>query len=428
MDQELLKRILTDNQRRIGKEQFIPRAHKFDPLLNYLLLGPHRAGKSAVMRHLMHELVQDGVAPERIICIDFEDERLAEFGTADFNALVLLQSELSDESGYFFFEEIQHIPNWEKFCRRLADAGERVYVSCSADVEDDPMSVSTMGGRFLTRKVYTLDFAEYLTALECPHDRKALLGTRSAGVIRRHAREYLEYGGFPELLVLQVDRREHLSSVNLRGMLYEIVARHDLRNAHALRVLIKKIAESVGGRISFSKIQTRLKDAGISLSKDCIIDYVNYAEEAFLLFEVSNFCARFAERESNPKLYFGDNGLLNLYLTDGEGALLENAVALALKSRYEEVWYFKSSTTGIDIDFYIPDAGLALQVAWSVKGEARKREINNLVKFAKGSEEPCKLMIVTFDEEERISLQDHEIEVVPLVKFLLGYDGRKRGK
>ena len=65
-----------------------------------------------------------------------------------------------------------------------------------------------------------------------------------------------------------------------------------------------------------------------------------------------NAVAKFVEREGNPKRYFSDNGLLNLFLIGKEPALFENEVAVAMRDAFgEKLHYLKSSKNGIDVDF-----------------------------------------------------------------------------
>lgn len=128
---------------------------------------------------------------------------------------------------------------------------------------------------------------------------------------------------------------------------------------------------------------------------------------------------KFADRESNPRYYFGDNGLLGLFLHDKDTALLENLVACALYQVYGDgLYYLRSSTTGIDVDFVVPDEGLAIQVAYSIAGEARRREVENLIKLAK-RQETGQLVIVTKEEQQTITVDGVTIEVLPAYRFLL---------
>ena len=150
-----------------------------------------------------------------------------------------------------------------------------------------------------------------------------------------------------------------------------------------------------------------------------MIEYATYAENAYLLFRTKNYVSKFAEKESIPRFYFYDNGLLSLFLVDKPSALLENAVAVRLKRKYEDgVYYFKSKQTGIDVDFYLPEEGCAIQVAYAL-GDAKERETRSLVFFAEKTEGVKKLIIVTNEEERVIERDGHKIEVIPVHKFLL---------
>ena len=95
------------------------------------------------------------------------------------------------------------------------------------------------------------------------------------------------------------------------------------------------------------------------------------------------------KKESTPRYYFSDNGLINLFLNDKRSALLENQVAVALMRAYPDgVCYLKSARTGIDIDFYVPEARHIIQAAWSIEGNAFERETGSIMKFAESSRLP----------------------------------------
>ncbi|HIT45608.1 MAG TPA: ATP-binding protein [Candidatus Aphodovivens excrementavium] len=419
MNHSTLKRIVFDQHEIIRNAHIVPRRYTLDPQANYVVTGLRRAGKSTLLYDMAQRLVAAGAAWERIIYINFEDERLADFATSDFQDIVLIQSELSEEKGYYFFDEIQNIPHWEKFVRRLADAGERVYVTGSNASMLSSQIASTLGGRFFTLHVTPYRFDEYLDANGQAYGNSALNTTREIGRISRHFDAFYQNGGFPESLRF-ASPREYVENVYQKVLLGDIAARNSVRNATALRVLMKKVAESVRSEISFSSLRNMLKSVGFSLSKDTVISYVAYAQQAYLLFSITNAAAKFVEREGNPKYYFSDNGLLGLFVVDRETALLENEIAVALHDRFgERLHYLKSEKTGVDIDFYLPDEGIAVQVAYSISGEARKREVANLVKLAKVDAATTRLVIVTKEEECDIKQDGVSIEVIPAWKFLL---------
>lgn len=420
MNHDLLKNIIYDQHELIQNADIVARpSYSFEPNANYVLVGLRRAGKSTLLFKIVQDLVAKGVTWEQIIYINFEDERLSEFQKEDFNDILSVQSELSTERGYFFFDEIQIVPGWEKFCRRMADAKEHVYVTGSnASMLSQEIS-TTLGGRYLTKYVTPYDFDEYLTAQNVPHDTRALLQTKANGRIRSYCAEYLQYGGFPEAIQYTA-KREYISSVYQKILLGDIITRNGIRNDYAIKILMKKLAESVKSEISYTKLHGILKSIGISVGKESIIDYIQYAKDAYLIFSVQNYYARFAEKESNPKYYFSDNGLLNLFLDDKKPSLLENAVAVYLTQNHpQDVFYLKSPKTGIDIDFYIPSARQVVQVMYSIQGDAYEREVGNLKKFAATTTEMHRYVIVTYEEEKIINDSDVKIEVVPLMKFLL---------
>ncbi len=244
--------------------------------------------------------------------------------------------------------------------------------------------------------------------------------TREIGRISHCFDTFYRQGGFPESLRFS-SPRDYVENVYQKVLLGDIAARHNMRNVDALRVLMKKVAGTVRNEASFSTLHNTLRNIGYGISKDTVIAYIGYAQEAYLLFSITNATAKFVEREGSPKYCFSDNGLLNLFLFDRETALLENEMAVALFDRFgESLRYIKSSKTGIDVDFYIPEAGLAVQAAHSIAGEAREREVGNLVRLSQMDGSAKRLVVVTKEEEETVERDGVRVEVMPAWKFLLG--------
>ena len=184
---------------------------------------------------------------------------------------------------------------------------------------------------------------------------------------------------------------------------------------------MKKLSEAVMRDVSYTNLHHTIRSVINDFSKGSVIDYLRYSKEAYLLFGLKNYYAKFVQRESNSKYYFVDNGILNLFYLDHQSALLENLVAIYLHNKYQDdVYYLKSEKTGIDIDFFVPDDGMAIQVAWTINGSAYEREVSNLVNFVKKENGAKKLVIVTRAEEKEITVEDVKISIVPLAKFLLG--------
>lgn len=419
MNHEVLKSVIFDQREIIQNARIVPRRYTFDSQANYVVTGLRRAGKSTLLYKIVRDLVESGVDWNRIIYINFEDERLAEFSIGDFNDILSVHSELSTQLGYYFFDEIQNVNGWEKFARRLADAGERVWITGSNAKMLSSQIATTLGGRYLVKHVTPYRFDEYLDASGIAHDSNALYSTKAKGSIAGAFDAFYQHGGFPESLRYDLPR-EYVESVYQKVLLGDIAARNNVRNPDALRVLMKKVAETVCNETSATALHGMLNALGYKISKATLLDYLAMARESYLLFEVTNVVAKFVEREGNPKRYFSDNGLLNLFLIGKEPALLENEVAVAMLDAFGEgLHYLKSPKNGIDVDFYVPEQGLAVQVAYSLSDSAKPREVGNLVKLANISDSALRLLIVTKEEERVIEEDGKRIEIKPAWKFLL---------
>jgi hypothetical protein len=421
MNHSLLKKVITDQHQVIRESRICRRPYSFEKNGNYVLTGIRRAGKSTLLYGIVQDLIADGISWEQIIYINFEDERLAEFTREDFNDIIAVQSEMSDRKGYFFFDEVQNIQGWEKFARRMADSKERVYITGSNAKMLSKEIETTLGGRFLEKYVTPYSFEEYLTAREIPHQSSDLIATKARGRIESAFQCYLEEGGLPESLIY-TSKREYLSTVLQKIILGDIASRNNLKNDYTLRMLIKKIAETICNEISYSKLHGTLKGIGLSTGKDTVIDYITYAKEAYLLFTVQNGFSAFSERESTPKYYFEDNGLLNLFLFDKSSILLENMVASALHRKYGDQFYFmKSSRTGTDVDFYVPERSAAIQVCVDINDSSFGRETGNLIKLRNSYPNVQELITVTMEESSELKVSGTTIRVIPAADFLLSW-------
>ena len=423
MNHGLLKRIILDQHAVIKDAEIVSRRFSFEKNGNYILVGLRRAGKSTMLYKRARELVESGVHWNRIIYINFEDERLGSFSADDFNDILSVQAELSDEKGYFFFDEIQNIEGWERFARRMADSKEHISITGSNARMLSVEIEARLGGRYLSKYIPTYRFDEYLSASSIPHSTVDLIETKAQARIVRAFDDYLYHGGLPESLCFR-NKREYISSVYQKVLLGDIIVRNGIRNHEAVRLLINKLAISVKDELSFSKLHGMLRSYGSTISKDSVIEYIGNAIDAFLIFPIRNYYYKFLDQQGIPKYYFSDNGILGLFLDDRNTNLLENLAAISLVDRYSQdgVYYIKSQKTGIDIDFYVPAEEMLIQVAYSLSSTSEGREIMELRKAARLIKGIKRLIIFTHDEERIIEEEGVMIEVIPLWKWLLSDD------
>ena len=202
----------------------------------------------------------------------------------------------------------------------------------------------------------------------------------------------------------------------------DIVARNRIDNIFALRVLIRKLAESIKQPLSFTRAANIVASTGTKIGKSTVINYLSYATEAYLILPVTNIADNLVDKVSNPKYYFIDNGIISLLALDIRTSLLENIVALKLLSTYgttEDAVFFYNH--GVEVDFYVPQAETAIQVCYTMNDAEGtfERETKALIKVQ--SRLSCRRnIVVTYGDEDVIEKDGVRIEIIPVWKFLLG--------
>jgi predicted AAA+ superfamily ATPase len=419
MDRNILKTVISDNMAEIPGYKVNPRNVRFEDAGNYVFVGMRRAGKSYLLYQRMQELLTKGVKPHEMLYINFEDERLSDMKSEELNLLLETHLEMHGVKPILFLDEIQNINGWEKFARRLADTKHRVYITgsnakmLSGDIQ------TTLGGRYIAVDVYPYDFKEYLGANNTKFSGNSLFSTHGRAAILRKFNDYFRFGGLPECLMFS-SKRDYLNSIYQKIYLGDIAARHSIDNLPALRFLFKKLAESLKQPISYSRIANIVSSSGAKISVNTIINYIEYAKDAWLIVPMQNIAGKIVEKETRPKYYYTDNGILNLFLLDGTTSLFENLVAINLLRKYgrnDAVFFYNK---GIEVDFYLPETATAIQACYNpdnTDGTA-DREINALLKISNFLE--CKkLLIITGDTEKTFETGGKKIEAIPLWKWLL---------
>ena len=421
MDKQILKQILRDNQQEIERYVVEPRDIKLGDFPCRVLVGVRRAGKSYMLYHVIQQLLAQGHKWDEMLYLSFEDERLENFDTDDFNRLLECHQEMYGKRPMLFLDEIQNIDCWHKFARRMADSQYTIFITGSNAKMLSGEINTTLGGRFLIAEVYPYSFKEYLAVHQVPTAELDTLSTEGRAKVIRCFDEYLHDGGLPAAALLPA-KRNYLSSVYQKIYMGDIIARNKITNVSGIRILVRKMAESVCRPISCNRINNLLSSVGGKLSLATTIKYVEYCEDAWLLLRLRNYSSALADKESNCKYYFIDTGILGLFLIDKDAMQLENLVALQLFRIYghdpenERVFFYNDS---FEVDFYVPEAELAIQVSYSLRNEdTRKRETEALQKLPRRL--PCsRRIILTYDEEETITDQHGIIEVIPTWKWLL---------
>lgn len=415
MRRDIIKLLIAEYQQKVVNVEFQVRPYVLEDSLNYVFVGLRRAGKSYFMYQQIHYLLKSGHSKDEILYFNFEDDRIALMTTSDLDLIKVCYEEMFDCRPIFFLDEIQNVENWEKFVRRLADQGYRVYVTGSNAKMLSSEIATTLGGRFVVQHIYPFSFSEYLTSQGVDMTDPVTFYRDRISITKAY-QTYFQYGGLPELIQVK-DKRAWLSNLYQKIFFGDLISRYQVRNDFALRVLIRKLAESVKQASSFNRLANVVSASGKKISTDTVIDYLTYLKETWICFPLENISAKLSDKESNKKYYFIDNGILNLFLIDPNTSLLENQVAIQLHRMYgDDVFYYQQ---GVEVDFYVLSDQIAIQVCYSMHDvETRKRELNALYKIAQHIDIK-KMMIITMDDEELIQEKGFEVEVVPVWKWLL---------
>ena len=420
MNREFLKQIMVDQKETYLSNTVVTREYELEENVNYCFVGIRRTGKSYMLFQQIRNLRENGIAWNQIVYVNFEDERLLELTADDLNLILEIGLEVAgaDKKPYLFLDEIQNVTGWEKFVRRLADMKYRVNITGSNSKMLSSEIASTLGGRFMIVDVYPYSFSEYLTAQGKDKDYLEPLSTRDRAEIARMYEQYVKYGAFPELVDIR-NRREYLNSIYQTIYLGDIITRNKITNDFAVRLILKKIAESVTKPLSFNRLGNILKSAGAVIGKQTVINYVGYMMDSYLLFRLQNYMGKLVEKETSPKYYFMDTGLLGLLLMDCSSAQVENLVAIELIRRYgrDNVFYFENK---VEIDFYVPQEKLAIQVSMQVLDnlETKERETGAFVKLRKFIPD-ARCLLVTNSEEAELECEGIPISVIPVWKWLI---------
>lgn len=416
MNRDVLKQIIIDQKEMYLDNPLISRDYDLEENVNYCFVGIRRTGKSYMMYQQIHNLMNDGISSSQIVYVNFEDERLLEIGVDDLNTILEIGIEFSGSKGkpYLFLDEIQNVDGWEKFVRRVADMKYRINITGSNSKMLSKEIASTLGGRFMIVNVFPYSFKEYLSANHIENIMLAQIGTKKRADIVSQYEQYVTYGAFPELVDIK-NKRPFLNNIYQTVYLQDIITRNKITNDFAVRLILKKIAESVTKALSFNRLTNIVKSAGISIGKQTVINYVGHMLDSYLIFSLQNY----ASKKTSPKYYFMDTGLLVLMLLDCKTAQLENLVAVELIRRYgfENVYFFENN---IEVDFYVPSENLAIQVSMQVLDDVDtlERETRAFVKLNQFIPD-TKCLLVTNSEETKLNCDGIKIDVVPIWKWLL---------
>lgn len=380
-----------------------------------LLIGIRRSGKSTMFYQLIDSLLKDGIAPEEILLINFEDDILTKTSLKD--AFDAYQSNVNpDKKPYLFIDEVHRCNEWVPFLRKLYDLKKvkQVFITDSSSRFIKSEYASILTGRTVTLTVFPLTFKEYLFWKSIKFDSP--LSREDINKVRKELLEFLRWGGFPEVFFKNPAAKKKL----LTEYFGDIINKDIVERYNVSYVKIKPLADYLVSNTA-ALFSPRNYSRTYGLSLESIDTYIQYFKEVFLFFFLPKFSYSIKTQQISPKkVYAGDLGFLNnvgfRFSTD-LGKIYENAVFIELKRKDREIYYWKNKN---ECDFIIKE-GIkiknAIQVCLNLTEENKEREINGLTEAMKEFNlKEGTLITEDFETEKRIN--GKKIKFIPLWKWL----------
>ncbi len=379
-----------------------------------VVMGPRRAGKSFFCLHTLSK-------QEKFGYLNFDNEALLKID--NYEDLITEIKRVYIDPKIIFFDEIQNLPNWELFVNRLQRQGYNIVVTGSNSTLLSSELATHLTGRYIPTTVLTFSFHEYLKA------KKADINQLTAQEQETLLIEYLTSGGYPETITKNLDSKQYLN-VLFDSIIYkDIIKRHNIRKGTDIEQLAIYILSNIASEVSYLSL-SQATDIKSSITTQ---KYLNFLEEAYLIFTINRFSYKTKHAGQNKKIYSYDNGMIEakaFKASPNYGKLFENIVALKLKKKAIEkkleLYYWRNQQNE-EVDFVIKKGTQITELIQACylleKPKTQEREVRALLKAGKAL--GCNKLTVLTLREEKQEWQEWfgivgTINYVPLGKWLLG--------
>ena len=410
--------------------------------LAQVIVGTRRCGKTYRLFQEMRDIVAAGYDPETILYFNFEDERLKPYSSqllADVLDTFFALHPIAKEKGCFlFFDEIQEVPDWSLFLRRVIDSNEAtVYVTGSSSKMLSAELASEFRGRSLSRELFPLSFGEYARyATGLSAEKTGGFSSAEAATLRNALGRYLLRGGYISALSLPAsDAMMLMQEYAYRTAAMDVVERYNLRVPQVAVSFLSRCLASSGRELSVHKATNEFKSRRVSTSRDTLSSLLAYYEDAYLVFSLADLNRALADNSrASSKVYAVDPGMFTAFSRAASregGQRLETAVfnklrRVAPSARAGSLarLNFEHEGRAHEIDFVMGDALLGdayqlVQVSMDLANPKTRARETSALEAAMEKYGVDDSVIVTADAEQTIEVDSGVIRVVPAWKWLL---------
>jgi predicted AAA+ superfamily ATPase len=345
-----------------------------------ILTGVRRCGKSTILKMIMSKLRERGIPESRIVSYCFDSMEYEDMTAKQMYSE--LKSRVSPEGKtYFFLDEMQEIKGWEKVVNSLSsDYDVDLYITGSNSRMMSSEISTYLTGRYVSFRIYTLSFAEYLTFKE---------QYAAVGDPRQELANYIRLGGFPATHLQNYTQDEVYTIVRdiyNSTFFSDIVRRNQVRKIDQLERVVKYTFNNVGNTFSAKSISDYLKAEHRALDNETVYSYLEKLEKAYLLHRCSRYDLQGKEiLKTQEKFYLADTSLRYSvlgYNADSVATSLENVVYLELCRRGYAVNIGKTSDGEIDFVATRQNEKVYVQVTQQIASEkTERREYERLLEI-----------------------------------------------
>ena len=360
-----------------------------------IISGIRRSGKSTLLHQILKKL-------PNYYYLNFEDTRLINFESGDFEKLDEVFHTEYGPSEYYLLDEIQNVKGWEIFVRSRLDRHKHLFITGSNASMLSKELGTRLTGRHINVELFPFSFGEALLF------RKEIASPDSF-------EWYFKQGGFPDFI--KYGRPEILRELFTDILQRDIISRHKIRETKALHELALYLLSNVGKEFSYNSLKKMFQFGSVNTP----ISFVSYLEDSYLLFTLPKFDYSLKKQMINEKkVYSIDNGLSNansVSFSSNKGRMLENFVFITLRRSHKNIYYFRENG---ECDFLIKEDSriiVAIQVAYELNEDNKKREIEGLLE-AMRKFELREGFILTYNQEDEIDIEDKRIIIKPVWKWI----------
>lgn len=399
----------------------------------HAVTGMRRSGKTTFLRQLLDEQ-RERVPSERVLYISFDDERLTGIESDQLSHLLeeyyrRYPESRGEETVSWYLDEIQMVPGWDRFIRRVLDTEQVEIVVSGSSARMLSREVHTsLRGRGMETVIHPFSFREFLRYRgEEPSEEPRKWTSSDRSFIEKRFREYILEGGFPETQKLKKAFQIELLQGYVNTVLFrDVIERYEITQVAALKWLVRHCLRNPAGSFSVNKLYNDIKAQGLAVSKDSVHKMFGYLIDSFLISTISLATESERKRNTNPrKIYPADPGLIRAFDSSGRentGRALETTVFNEIERRKGDVGYVKTKD-GFEVDFKVRYPGgptELIQVCAEMDSEATaEREFRALQYADEESPEKTRTIILVMNREQADTYTGSEVEVKPAYEWLL---------